>query len=387
MKMIKKKQILAISNILNSFLLLLFLSSTNVYARELSRPSNVKSYLKKIKKKTLMKDLRSFIRSGKKTRMVGTAGHKSARNYLKGTIKKIDPDGLGKLTVQEFTPDIIAGKKMYQNDFNNKIVGKISMKSREYKTWQQFTTYMMKTIDTFKTLKGQNIIWEKEGQNKKDIIIIGAHYDTISHHPLTHKILYGQEMPGADYNASGVSIGLSLINRLKDLSLERSVRVVFFDFQGIGMLGSEHYASMLKLEVKKNSLNVHGLINLEMLGHDSSLKDKKKKLGNMAVYLRKPSAPNGLLDDKFLTDFSKYQQKCKTSVTFEKKAIGFDGSDNFRFWKHGFAAITFSQNWEDDFNDKNYHTPNDFAETLNSKTLYNSYVYIGCSALSWLLDL
>lgn len=40
----------------------------------------------------------------------------------------------------------------------------------------------------------------------------------------------------------------------------------------------------------------------------------------------------------------------------------------------GDFGLVFSQNWEEDFNPKFYQTPQDTAETLNFKTLYNAYL-------------
>jgi hypothetical protein len=69
------------------------------------------------------------------------------------------------------------------------------------------------------------------------------------------------------------------------------------------------------------------------------------------------------------------------------KPIGFENSDNFRFWENGFIGGTFTQNWEDDFNPKFYQTPQDTPETLNHQTLYSAYQYLGGATLGILLDL
>jgi len=43
---------------------------------------------------------------------------------------------------------------------------------------------------------------------------------------------------------------------------------------------------------------------------------------------------------------------------------GFDRSDNWSFWKWSFPAVCVSQDWEQDFNQQNYHTSHDYPKLL-----------------------
>jgi Zn-dependent M28 family amino/carboxypeptidase len=224
----------------------------------------------------------------------------------------------------------------------------------------------------------QNMTWEKAGKSPDKLLIVTAHYDTISHDKKTLLVKENESMPGANYNASGVAVALGLIKVLSQIDLNYSVRVVFLDWQGIGFHGSSQYAK----ELKGLGKDILGVINLEMLGQDTSFFDKTKKNGNMSVYLRN-------LDDeaRWVKKLTEHGGKITQKVTFEMKPNGFENSDNFRFWEQGFFSATFSQNWEDDFNPKFYQTSQDTSETLNHETLLHSYQYVGGAVIGSLLDL
>jgi len=308
--------------------------------------------------------------------MVGQPGHEKAKSYLMEAIKTNDPKSSGKLITLEFSPDVEEAKRFYQKDFDDQLEGKVPPQHPEYIKLLKFTLGMKQAADRLKDVKGTNIVWEKSGLDQKKTLIITAHYDTISHNKESLQIEDKVAMPGANYNASGVALALNLIKVLASVDLNYNVQVVFLDWQGIGFLGSFYQAQ----EFKKIPGTILGFINLEMLGQDTSFFDKTKKTGNMGVYFRPE-------DEKFIRQLTVHGSKVTDSVSFELKAKGFANSDNFRFWDHGLVGGTFTQNWEEDFNPKFYQTPQDTVETLNQKTLYHAYKYIGGAVLGTLLDI
>ena len=348
----------------------------SAYGRAPSTYSQLRSELIKTTQNDLIKLVNDLVKVSAPSRMISFPGHDKARDFLLETIKSYDSKGSGKLIVDTFSPDTEEAKRFYQNDFDQKVEGKVSKFAPDYQKWLKFTTYMKSTAERYKSVQGTNIIWEKTGLDANKVLVITAHYDTISHDPNTLMITEKSPMPGANYNASGVSVALALIKTLAQVDLNYSVQVVFLDWQGIGFLGSLRYSQ----ELKKSQKNVMGFLNLEMLGQDTSFLDKTKKSGNMCVYYRPQ-------DEKFIQLLSRHGSKITSSVSFEPKATGFDNSDNFRLWEHGFMGGTFSQNWEDDFNPKFYQTPQDTPETLNHQTLYSSYQYLGGAVLGTLLDI
>lgn len=354
--------------------------SLGAFARAPGTYFQSKSELQKISQRNLVDQLNGFVKASAPSRMIGLPGHAGARNYLKETIKKIDPKNTGKLSVVSFTPDVAEAKRFYQKDFDEKVEGKMPKNSSEYIKWAKFTTYMGQFAEKNKNVSGENIVWEKAGINPDKVLVVTAHYDTISHDPNTLMIREKDAMPGANYNASGVAIALGLIQTLAQIEFNYTVQVVFLDWQGVGFLGSYEYAKELK-NLSKNK-NLMGVVNLEMLGQDTSYLDKTKKTGNMSVYFRQNAQ-----EKKWVESLVQHGPKIVEKIDFEMKPNDFGSSDNIRFWEQGIMCATFSQNWEDDFNPKFYQTPQDTPETLNHETFYRAYQYLGGVVLGSLLDI
>jgi len=104
----------------------------------------------------------------------------------------------------------------------------------------------------------KNVICQKQGRSNK-VMIICAHYDC------RMEDLENAEArsPGADDNASGISSLLELSRIIAQLDLEDSIQFAFFSGEEQGRWGSEKYASY----IKESSVNLHRLINLDMVGH------------------------------------------------------------------------------------------------------------------------
>ncbi len=340
--------------------------------------AQLRSELQKASRANLVEWVNGVVTAAKPTRMVGTPGHAAARDYLTQTLRKLDPKGTGALAVSARPPEIEAVKKFYQADFDAKIEGKIPAAHPEYVKWKRFTEHMKALAEAKKAAPVENISWEKAGLDAGKVLVVTAHYDTISHDKGTLLVDERAPMPGANYNASGVAVALGLVKVLAGIDLNYSVRVVFLDWQGIGYHGSELYAR----ELRASGKTVLGVVNLEMLGQDTSYFDKTKKTGNLSVYHRDLAE-----EQRWVLKLLEHGAKMTTKVSFAPKATGFENSDNIRFWEAGFLAATFSQNWEDDFNPKFYQTAQDTPETLNHETLWNAYQFVGGAVAGVLLDL
>ncbi len=343
--------------------------------------TQVKSELQKVSQKELGDWVKDFVRAGAPSRMVGQPGHQSAIAFLTKTVEALDRKKTGKLSVVSVPADVAEAKNFYQRDFDLKVEGKIPKTHPDYRKWENFTKYMQQVAQRYQGAELSNIVWEKPGLNSDKILVVTAHYDTISQDPQTYLIKEKEPMPGANYNASGVAVALGLLKTLSGFDLNYTVQVVFLDWQGIGYLGSHHYARELKA-LKAKGKEILGVVNLEMLGQDTSYFDRTKKLGNMSSYTR-DLVEERQWAQKLLDHGSKVSQK----VTFELKPQGFDRTDSFRFWEQDLRSVTFSQNWEDDFNQKFFQTPQDTPETLNHETLYHAYQYVGGAVLGTLLDI
>lgn len=104
----------------------------------------------------------------------------------------------------------------------------------------------------FKGVKHQNRSLEIRGQTKPDeIIIIGAHYDTVA------------VSPGADDNASGMAALLSLAKQFEQAKFAKTVRFVTFAQEELGKIGSQAYAN----RSKQLGENIVAMLSFDMLGY------------------------------------------------------------------------------------------------------------------------
>ncbi len=79
---------------------------------------------------------------------------------------------------------------------------------------------------------------------KDEWIIINAHYDHLG-------VQWGQVFPGADDNASGVSMLIEVARELKKTPLKRSVAFVAFDFEESLLWGSRWFMGHLPMPVEQ----------------------------------------------------------------------------------------------------------------------------------------
>ncbi|ATH08080.1 hypothetical protein BIY24_08990 [Halobacteriovorax marinus] len=353
------------------------------YEKNIKNMGSIKSVIRKYKDDKLIKHLRDFVACCRPSRMVGTKSHAKASVWLVDRLKQIDPKA--NVVVDEFTPDIEYAKSVYREDFQKEVASNYPSTSSIYKKWNNFTNSMTSHLEKLRTVKGKNIIWEKKGSISPDeVIILGAHYDTISYDKENLVINFEAPQPGADNNASGVASLLSLIEILTEVNTPKTVRVVFFDYQEFAFLGARAYVKKYKEDLKSDKFA--GFVNLLMLGHDTKRNDKGNRSNNFKVYTRKESDPLHGLDLKLANKLIKAGDKSLSGMRFELDPNGFNRSDHVSFWEEGLAAVTFTQNWEEDPNPKN-HTSNDFVETLNFRSLDNAFRFISASIIAWTYDI
>lgn len=95
-------------------------------------------------------------------------------------------------------------------------------------------------------------------QYPDSFIIFSAHYDHLGNIDTTY-------FPGANDNASGVSVLLDLMQYFKKHPLKYSVAFYFFTAEEIGLLGSEYYVKHPLFPLNK----IKFLINLDLMGGGS----------------------------------------------------------------------------------------------------------------------
>jgi acetylornithine deacetylase/succinyl-diaminopimelate desuccinylase-like protein len=347
----------------------------------------LKTVLDRYRGEWVVSEMRNFISNSRPSRLVGTESHSKVHQYLAERIKAVDVNNVGTVSIEEFTPNIARAVKNYEDDFQNQVAKNFAPNDPTYLKWRGFTDSVKQTLQTLSNQKGHNIIWEKKGStHPDDMIILGANFDSIVFDQKTFKIDAKAEMPGADDNATGVSALLSMIRILSEIETPKTIRIIFFDFQELGALGSHAYAEAHK-DFLTGPKKPKAFVNLLMLGHDSKRTDKNKREGNMRLYIRSAEA-SGHSDDKALADkLVVWGDMIQTSVRFEVFANSFPNADTGAFWEVGVPAMVFSQNWEDDFNTERNHTSNDFVETINRRTFESSFRFITGAVISWAYDL
>lgn len=98
---------------------------------------------------------------------------------------------------------------------------------------------------------GVNIFAERRGtDDTAGAILVGAHYDTVA------------DSPGADDNASGVSVLLEIARLFASHPTPRTLQLAFFDLEEVGLLGSKAFVTNTqRLE------QLRGVIIMDMVGY------------------------------------------------------------------------------------------------------------------------
>jgi hypothetical protein len=105
---------------------------------------------------------------------------------------------------------------------------------------QEVTIKMQSVIES---KEGVNLIFDLAGKERDKTIVIGAHYDS----------WFG----GAQDNASGVAVQVAMASELIKRDLRHNIRMIFFDSEELGMVGSRHH-------MKSSHSDYRFYLNLEM---------------------------------------------------------------------------------------------------------------------------
>lgn len=140
----------------------------------------------------------------------------------------------------------------------------------------------------------QNVMVTKQPTVKPDssadIVIIGAHYDSVD------------EAPGASDNASGTSVVLELARLFKDVTTTKELRFLFLGAEEEGLYGSKKYVSAMTKDEIKRSI---AMFNLDMVGSADAGELAIQTVDGMdnAVTVPVSHAYEALNGDALLTDF------------------------------------------------------------------------------------
>jgi Zn-dependent M28 family amino/carboxypeptidase len=193
--------------------------------------------------------------------------------------------------------------------------------------------------------------------SQKPPILIGAHYDAA---PGTL---------GADDNATGVAALLELARAFAAEPLHYPVRLVAFDMEEYGMLGSSQYAADLKQQQQPLRL----MLSLEMLGYcDSTPGSQRYPTGLKYIYPDRGNFIALVGNLSTMPDLIHLSRNIRQVGTLcEWLPVPARGlivpqtrlSDHSPFWDRGYRAMMVTDTAF--MRNPHYHQPSDSLETLN----------------------
>ncbi|KAF5699745.1 aminopeptidase vacuolar [Fusarium globosum] len=189
----------------------------------------------------------------------------------------------------------------------------------------------------------QSIIAETTSGDPRNVIMLGAHLDSV------------QDGPGIIDNGSGSSLILELFLALSNYKTKKKIRFAWWGAEENGLLGSKHYTSKLSANDIKNLLVY---LNFDMVSKgffgvadaDGSSYGCKAPEGSEAI-------------EKILAEYFTIKGIEATPVALT------NGSDYAPFWQHLGKPFGFLHTGTAVEQDPCYHKSCDSIENVDSKTL------------------
>lgn len=228
-----------------------------------------------------------------------------------------------------------------------------SFTSQGYKVHSQEYVVQMRKV--------KNLIVEIPGSTRpEEIVVIGAHYDTVP------------DCPGADDNSSGVAALLELSRLLKSTYSTRTLRFVAFVNEEPPWFQTDDMGSLVYAQdARKRDENIVAALSIESIGMYSDVEGSQKYPAGFGLLY--PSKGDFI---SFIGNVSSRQLVREAIGTFrettkfpsEGAAVpaaipGVSWSDHWSFWNQGYSAIMVTDTAP--FRNENYHGPGDKPETLD----------------------
>jgi Zn-dependent M28 family amino/carboxypeptidase len=213
----------------------------------------------------------------------------------------------------------------------------------------------------------------------EEIIVVGAHYDTVI------------GTPGADDNASGVAGLLELAKFFSGRDLGRTVQFVAFTNEEPPFFRTQEMGSRIfAKEARQKKKKIVAMLCLEMIGYYSGSKGGQ----GYPLPLMKIMYPDtadfiavvGNLQSRALVRQVEKGMKSQTGIGVESISTfgwvpGVDFSDHYSFYKEGFSAVMITDTAF--YRNSNYHMHSDTANTLD----YTSMAHVVLGLRQAILDL
>ena len=197
-----------------------------------------------------------------------------------------------------------------------------------------------------KMVTTRNVLGYIEGENKDELVVVGAHYDHVGKYN-------GKIYNGADDNASGTVGVMTIAKAFSESGIKPKRSIVFAAWasEENGLYGSKYFVKNLP-----DGINVVYYLNFDMIGRDA-----KKDSAGVIVELEYPESYLALKDMA-----NEANSKCELGldISFKPLKSAGGGSDHSSF---GDAGIPFSFYMAAMHPD--YHMPTDEVGKINWKKL------------------
>lgn len=196
-----------------------------------------------------------------------------------------------------------------------------------------------------------------------EILIVGAHIDAVP------------ESPGADDDGTGVAALLEAARVLKDRPTQRTIRLVFFNLEEVGLVGSRVHAANLQPELRSGAKTIVGMVSLDMLGFYIDAPNSQKSPLPPIGSFKPPTVGNFLAMGGVLRHRA-FSQALNSAMLASEPALrtfvldflpfappDLLRSDHAPFLEIGVPAVILSDTAN--FRNPHYHTPSDDLSTID----------------------
>lgn len=217
---------------------------------------------------------------------------------------------------------------------------------------QTFMTDGISTANLIVTIAG--------GGAAREIVVVGAHYDTAG------------PTPGADDNASGVAAVLELARLAARRRPARTLRFVFFTNEEPPYFQTEKMGSLVYARAcRARGDKVTAALSIESVGVFSDAPDSQHypwplswfypSTGNFLAFVGNPASRD--LTRRATVVFREHATVGSEAAVLPESLDGVGWSDHWAFWQVGYPAIMVTDTAV--FRNRSYHEPTDTPEKLD----------------------
>lgn len=201
----------------------------------------------------------------------------------------------------------------------------------------------------------------------EEVLVIGAHFDAVPN------------SPGADDNGTGTAALVELARVLRDRPTERTIRLIFFNLEEVGLIGSARYVSQIAIPAQRDGKEKYvGMVSLEMLGYFSDEPGSQKTPMPRIEGVFEPSDVGDFIAIATVSRFQQFSGRFAEEMEAAEprmEVFRFDflpvplpdilRSDHAPFMAAGIPAFMLTDTAN--FRNPHYHQPTDTIDTIDAE--------------------